>query len=62
MCCDALFRTSERNEIPKTQFSGGLLNFTGPCERKDSQVLNELILTQFPELESEISWNVPTRT
>ena len=63
-------RQSERNEeekhepeteVPKIQFSGGVFSLTeGPDESKTLRSVTDLILAEFPELESKISWNVPT--
>ena len=55
--------TRSRKETKSPRFNSvqEIFSLTGPCESKDPlRSVIDLILTQFPELESKISWNVPT--
>jgi len=51
---------SERDEIPKFNSVGEYLASVEPTKAMTLSSVIDLILAEFPELESKISWNVPT--
>jgi uncharacterized protein YdhG (YjbR/CyaY superfamily) len=57
-------KTARRRRSPRrprfTSVDEYLISLGDPTKERTLRSLIELILTEFPELESKISWNVPT--